>query len=84
MTVWDSVILMSLPHHRKPLIYEIGECLDMTICSQLETVWSVQGNESEETGIYKQHNAQVPDLQEGERMLQQFYIGNRCEPGQLA
>jgi hypothetical protein len=84
MTVRDSVLLVSPPHYRRPLVYEIGERLDVTVCSWLGTAWSAQGNESEETGIYKQRNAQVPDLQEGERMLQQFYMGSRCEPGQLA
>jgi hypothetical protein len=57
MTVRNSVLLVSPPHHRRPLIHEVGERLDVAICSWLGTARSAQRDESEETGKYRQRNA---------------------------
>jgi hypothetical protein len=62
MTIRDPVLLVAPPHHRRPLVYEVGERLEVTVCSRLRTAWSEECDDSEETCEYKQRYAQVPDL----------------------
>jgi hypothetical protein len=54
MTIRSSVLLVSPPHQRRPLVHEVGERLEVAICSWLGATRSVQCDESEETSKYKE------------------------------
>jgi len=57
MTVWNSVLLVSPPHHRRPFVDKVSERLEVAVCSRLGAMRSAQCDKSEEAGKYKQRYA---------------------------
>lgn len=51
MTIRNFILLMSLLHHKGPLVYEVGKRLEVSVCGWLGSAWSAQ---CEETGKYNQ------------------------------
>jgi hypothetical protein len=50
-----SVLLVAPPHHgTQRRVYEIGERLEVAVCSWLGAAGSAQYDESKKTGKYKQ------------------------------